>query len=171
MREYIKTILIAIAIVIPVRMFIAQPFIVEGASMEQNFHGGDYLIIDELSYQFRNPARGDVIVFRYPLNPRNFFIKRIIGLPGEEVQILDGSIFITGIPGALQEPYLPRDLSTWPNLKLRLGQDQYFVLGDNRGHSSDSRTWGVLPKDNITGRALVRLWPITNIGFIANAPQ
>ena len=166
--EYTKTVLIAIAIVIPVRMYIAQPFIVEGASMEPNFQGGDYLIIDELSYQFREPARGEVIVFRYPLNPSQFFIKRIVGLPGEEVQIRNGSIFITGISGALKEPYLPNGLSTGPDLPLplRLGPDQYFVLGDNRGHSSDSRVWGTLPSENITGRALVRLFPITNIGFI-----
>jgi len=164
--EYIKTIVIAIAIVVPVRMYVAQPFIVEGASMEPNFHGGDYLIIDELSYQFREPMRGEVVVFRYPLNPRNFFIKRIVGLPGEEIEIRDGSIFITGLSGALGESYLPNDLLTVPDVRVRLGSDQYFVIGDNRAHSSDSRAWGTLPGENITGRALVRLFPITKIDLL-----
>lgn len=166
MWEYVKTVVIAIAIVIPVRMFIAQPFIVEGASMEPNFHGGDYLIIDELSYQFREPMRGDVIVFRYPLNPRNFFIKRIVGLPGEEVEIRNGSVFIDGVSGRLGEPYLPPDLPTIPDSRVLLEPDQYFVLGDNRAHSSDSRVWGTLPRENVTGRALVRLWPITQMDLL-----
>ena len=147
-------------------MYVAQPFIVEGASMEPNFHGGDYLIIDELSYQFREPMRGEVVVFRYPLNPRNFFIKRIVGLPGEEVEIRGGSIFIAGFSEALDELYLPQDLVTVPDLRVRLGPDQYFVLGDNRTHSSDSRAWGTLPGENITGRALVRLFPITKIDLL-----
>ena len=142
--EFIKVVLISLTIVLPIRIYIAQPFIVSGESMEPNFHDGEYLIIDELTYQFRQPVRGEVIVFRYPLNPREFFIKRIIGLPGETVETQTGKVVAKVVP----------------NVTMTLKENEYFVMGDNRPHSSDSRFWGALPKDKIMGRTLFRLGPI-----------
>jgi len=169
--EFARAVIISIVIVIPVRMYIAQPFIVDGASMEPNFAGGDYLIIDELTYQFREPRRGDVIVFRYPLNRSQFFIKRIVGLPEETVEIIDSMVNILRSDGSvtkIYEPYLADNTKTIPNLQMKLGKEEYFVLGDNRTHSSDSRVWGVLPKGNITGRAFVRLFPPSSIDYLLN---
>ncbi len=160
--EFIKVIIISLAIVLPIRTFVAQPFIVEGSSMEPNFKNGQYLIIDELSYFLRDPKRGEVIVFRYPIMPSEYFIKRIVGLPGETVNIKSGEVFITTKEGKeiiLEESYLP-PTETTSGGTWSLGDGQYFVLGDNRGASSDSRFWGILPKKNIIGRAFIRLWPI-----------
>lgn len=170
--EFMKAVIISVLIVIPVRTYIAQPFIVDGQSMEPNYQNGNYLIIDELSYQFREPARGEVIVFRYPLMPKQFFIKRIIGLPGELVEIKENTVRITTKEGKsfiLDEPYIPKTFYTGPDMNpVTLGVDQYFVLGDNRSHSSDSRVWGILPKKNITGRTFVRLWPVNEISLLTN---
>ena len=162
--EFIKVVVISVVIVLPIRTYIAQPFIVSGASMEPNFYNGEYLIVDELTYELRPPERGEVVVFRYPLNPSEFFIKRVIGLPGEKVEIKNGKITINGLE--LAEPYLPANLETAPNVKMELAESQYFVLGDNRPKSSDSRFWGALPKEKLMGRALVRLWPIAKAGII-----
>lgn len=164
--EFIKVVVISVAIVLPIRAYIAQPFIVSGASMEPNFHDGEYLIIDELTYAFRAPERGEVIVFRYPLNPSEFFIKRILGLPGEAVEIKNGKIFING--EVSPESYISAEIEkdTLPNLKAKLGENDYFVLGDNRPKSSDSRFWGALPKGKIMGRVLLRLWPVAKAGVI-----
>lgn len=168
--EFVKVVIISVAIVLPIRTWVAQPFIVSGASMEPNFHDGEYLIIDELSYQFKEPGRGEVIVFRFPLNPREFFIKRIIGLPGETVEIKNGSVTIKQSGGkevlTLNETYIPTSFETGPDLALELKKSEYFVMGDNRSHSSDSRMWKALPKDKIMGRALVRLWPIAKAGLV-----
>lgn len=138
--EYVKFTIIVLLITIPIRLWIAQPFIVSGASMEPTFDNGDYLIVDELSYFFRKPEKGEVIIFRYPLNPSKFFIKRIAGVPGEMVKI-NGD-------------------------KITLAENEYFVLGDNRSASSDSRVWGALPENLVVGRALIRLWPITKIEIL-----
>ena len=161
--EFIKVIVVSLAIVLPVRIYIAQPFIVSGASMEPNFYNGEYLIIDELTYEFRPPERGEVVVFRYPLNPSEFFIKRIVGLPKETVEVKSGKISINGV--AFEEPYIENSPETLPDIKIMLDEGEYFVLGDNRPHSSDSRFWGALPKEKIMGRAFLRLWPIAKSGF------
>lgn len=138
--EFLKFAVIAIIIVLPIRMWVAQPFIVSGASMDPTFKDGDYLIVDELSYKFEGPQKGDVIIFRYPIDPKKYFIKRIVGLPGEKVEV-NGQ-------------------------ELELKQDEYYVLGDNRDKSYDSRAWGAVPKKNIIGRAFVRLLPITKIDYL-----
>lgn len=167
--EFAKVILLALAIALPIRYFIAQPFIVKGQSMEPNFDDREYLVIDELTYQFREPERGEVVVFRYPNNPKEFFIKRIIGLPGETVIIKDGQILISGgngKPASLQESYLPSDLKTFPEKEYVLDKTQYLVLGDNRRNSSDSRIWGPLDKKFITGRAFFRAWPLSKFGLV-----
>src|SRR3989344_1417495 len=153
--EFIKVVVISLVIVLPIRAYVAQPFIVEGDSMEPNFSDGEYLIIDELSYRFKEPQRGDVIVFHPPIQDRIFFIKRIVGLPGEMVKIENGKIILESNSGVviLDEDYLPEGLKTTPDSSLKLSESEYFVLGDNRDRSSDSRLWGTLPKENITGKA------------------
>lgn len=162
--ELIKFALIAIVIVLPIRLFIAQPFIVSGASMDPTFENGEYLIVDELSYRFAEPQRGDVIIFRFPENPSKFFIKRIIGLPEETIDISRGVITVTSSRDpegfVLHEPYL--DVETVGEDFVTLSQSEYFVLGDNRPASSDSRVWGPLEDDLIIGRAFLRLFPITH---------
>lgn len=166
--DIIKYIVIAILIVIPVRMFIAQPFIVSGESMYSTFLDGDYLIIDEISYNLGSPHRGDVIVFKYPLDPKRFFIKRIIGLPNEEILIKEGIITIKNKENPegfiYQEPYLKQEFKD--SLNFETTEKEYFVLGDNRARSSDSRVWGPLPEKLITGRAFVRLLPFKNISYL-----
>ena len=169
--EILKVILISMAIVLPIRYFIVQPFIVRGASMEPAFDDREYLIVDELSYFLREPNRGEAIVFRYPRDPRQFFIKRIIGLPGEKVEIKSGRIKIhnANYPDGfiLEESYLePLGRTTNPDLTITLGEGDHFVLGDNRDFSSDSRIWGLLKRDFIVGRVLFRAWPITRFGVI-----
>ncbi len=169
--DFVKYIVIAILIVIPVRMFIAQPFIVSGESMYSTFLDGDYLIIDEISYHLGSPHRGDVIVFKYPLDPKRFFIKRIIGLPNEEIVVKEGIIKIKNSEGdfILEEPYLKQEFKD--SFQFKTGAQEYFVLGDNRARSSDSRFWGALPEKLITGRAFVRLLPIQNISYLPGSIQ
>lgn len=169
--EIVKVLMISLAIVLPIRYFVAQPFIVRGASMEPNFEDREYLIIDELSYYFREPRRGDVVVFRYPKDPQQFFIKRVIGLPGERVVIKNGRVHIISSlhPEGLliKEEYLvPPNRPTYPEKEVTVPPDQIFVLGDNRDFSSDSRVWGFLPKTLIVGRALFRAWPLDRFGVI-----
>lgn len=163
--ELLKFIIVAAVVVFLVRVFVAQPFLVSGASMEPTFETGQYLIIDELSYRFEQPARGEVIVFRYPRsapdNPQ-FFIKRIIGIPGETVHIKNGAVSVVKVSGAtlaLGENYVTNQ-GNGDDLTAQLGPDEYFVMGDNRPESSDSRSWGPVPRQNIVGRALVRLLPL-----------
>lgn len=162
--EIIRIVILASLIVIPIRYFIFQPFFVQGISMEPNFHNGDYLIVDELTYRFRDPQRGEVIVFRYPKNPSQRYIKRIVGLPGETVEIKDGQVVVVDKDGreALNESnYLSPSTPTSGNIRVSLSEDEYFVLGDNREYSSDSRRWGVLPEKNIVGKVYLRAWPFT----------
>lgn len=160
---------LALLVVLPIRWYVAQPFIVSGASMEETFHNNDYLIVDQVSYRFEEPKRGDVIIFRYPRDHSEYFIKRVIGLPGETIAIKGQNVTIwndehkEGL--TLDEPYA--QIGEKDNdVRRTLGPDEYFVLGDNRDHSSDSRVWGVLRKDEIVGRAVLRLFPPTQIDYL-----
>lgn len=167
--EILKILIIALLIVAPIRYFIFQPFFVRGQSMEPNFHQGDYLIIDELSYRFRAPQRGEVVVFKYPQDPSQRYIKRIIGLPGETVKIQNSQVFIykDGQEQALDElAYLSQFVSTSGDTQTTLGKTEYFVLGDNRSISADSRRWGSLPEKNIIGRVFLRAWPLVALAKI-----
>jgi signal peptidase I len=166
--EVAKMVGLAALIVLPIRYFIFQPFFVQGISMKPNFETGDYLIIDELTYRFRDPQRGEVIVFKYPKDPTQRYIKRIIGLPNETVEVKDGNvtIFKGTYYEVLNESQYLTDLDVSGNVKVVLGEDEYFVLGDNRDFSSDSRRWGAVPRDNIVGRALLRAWPFTALAKI-----
>lgn len=169
LAEIVRFSLIALLIVVPIRMFVAQPFIVSGASMETTFHSGEYLIVDQVSYHFHQPARGDVIIFRYPRDPSKFFIKRVIGLPGDTITIEDGIVKISNEENpdgfVLDEPYA-ETMPVAPKMIETLGDREYFVMGDNRDESSDSRAWGVLQEERIIGRALVRLFPPSVVDYL-----
>lgn len=169
--EIVKFVAVVLLVVIPIRTYIAQPFIVSGASMEPTFHNREYLIIDEISYEFRQPERGEVVVFRYPEDPDKHFIKRIIGLPGEMITISNGLITISknGQPVTIDEPYIREPFGG--NHQTTLGEGEYFVMGDNRLYSLDSRTWGPLPAQLITGRVLVRLFPFNEVGWLPGSFQ
>lgn len=160
--EIVRFALIALIIVLPVRWFVAQPFIVSGASMEDTFHNNEYLVIDRISYRFNEPERGDVIIFRYPNDPSKFFIKRIIALPNETINLNGTTVEIQNAEQSegfvLNESYAQLGSGS-RSQSVTLGEGEYFVMGDNRDHSSDSRVWGVLSRDEIVGRAFLRLLP------------
>lgn len=162
--ELVQVVAISLAIIIPVRYFLVQPFYVKGASMEPNFFDHEYLIIDELSYRFHEPSRGDIVVFHYPNDPKNYFIKRVIGLPGETVEVADGQVKIYNdkYPNGIvldEEVYLD-DVYTAQTRRETLKPNEYFVLGDNRASSLDSRYFGPISKDVVVGRVWVRGWPL-----------
>ena len=184
--EIVKVFVLALVIILPIRVFLFQPFFVQGASMEPNFENNQYLIINEFGYKqttvdagnfhfftvnpFRELTRQEVTVFRYPKNPSQFFIKRIIGLPGERVQIKDGAVTIfnqenpDGI--ALDESaYLSLKVKTQGEMVITLKNDEYFVMGDNRGASSDSRSWGPVKETDIVGKVLLRAWPLDQLSI------
>jgi len=163
-REIIQIVFIALLIVIPIRYFLFQPFIVMGVSMEPNFHHGEYLIVDQISYRFRDPKRGEVIILNGPGITNHFYIKRIIGLPGETIKIEDGQIIIFNQQKKMlldESSFLLENIQTSGNIKYVLNQNEYFVLGDNRAASSDSRQFGALERRDIIGRAIIRAWPFT----------
>ena len=166
--EVLKIFIIASVIVLPIRYFLFQPFIVKGESMMPNFQQGDYLIVDEISYRFKSPERGDIIVFKYPKDTSQKFIKRIIGLPGETVEIKDGKVIIYKDQKSftLDEKYLSGPSETIGTLKLILLADEYFVLGDNREFSYDSRVWGSVPIKNIVGKVFLRVLPVASLSKI-----
>lgn len=167
--EFLRFGVLALIIVIPIRLFIAQPFLVQGASMEDTFTTDEYLIVEKVSYLFEEPARGDVIVFKYPNDPAKRFIKRIIAIPGDTIHIANGTVSIqndevqNGV--ILSEPYAEPTTTATP-LTLTLKDDEYFVMGDNRPHSSDSRLWGTVPSENIVGKAFLRLFPFNKVDFL-----
>ena len=166
--EMIRFIFLALIIVIPIRAFIAQPFVVQGSSMDPTFATSDYLIVDQLSYNIREPHRGEVAIIRYPLEPRIFFIKRVIGLPGDKISIKNGEITIIdklhpeGFK--LDEQYVT--FSKNETMERAVPENEYFVMGDNRAASSDSRVWGTVPKKDMVGRAFIRLLPVKKVDFL-----
>ncbi|HVB19786.1 MAG TPA: signal peptidase I [Candidatus Paceibacterota bacterium] len=167
LKDLFTLVFLIVVVVIPIRIFVISPFIVDGESMHPTFENLDYLIVDELVYDFTAPARGDVIVFRYPGDPSIFYIKRIIGLPGETVSIDHGVVTITTVTGekiTLSEPYVVNEDATYTK-SVTLNTGEYFVMGDNRPNSSDSRVWGPLPRYDIVGRVDLRLLPIGESGF------
>lgn len=180
--EVIKIFILAFVIIIPIRVFLFQPFFVQGASMEPNFENNQYLIVNEFGYKktevgsfftiepFKEIGRQQVVVFRYPKNPTQFFIKRTIGLPGEKIEIKDSKVKIYNSENpdgfVLDEnSYLPSNIKTTGEVTMKLKDDEYFVMGDNRQFSSDSRSWGPLPEADIVGKALFRAWPLDKISI------
>jgi signal peptidase I len=174
--ELIKIVVISLVIIIPIRYFLIQPFYVKGASMEPNFFDHEYLIIDEISYRFNPPKRGDIIVFRYPRNPQEYFIKRIIGLPGEKVQFKDGEVYVFNKQHPdgyiLKEAYLPVGTKTYNTSDdmITMSDNEFFVMGDNRNSSKDSRTFGPVDKSFLTGRVMLRGWPFNRVNLF-ETPQ
>ncbi len=168
--DLVKILVIALIIIIPFRTYVAEPFVVSGSSMLPNFHNNDYLIVNRITYITGSPQRGDVVVLRFPKDPSQFFIKRIIGLPGETVSLTQqGQVVVTsnlhpeGV--TLTESYLPAHLQTLGNPEaVHLGSNEFYVLGDNRTASSDSRVWGVLPRDLIIGKVWVKVFPFSDAG-------
>lgn len=159
--EIVQIAVLALAIILPVRYFLIQPFVVKGASMEPNFYDSEYLIIDELTLHFRNPERGEIVVFRPPQHSDQYYIKRVIGLPGETVEIRNGVITIYNAENpngfALAETYISE--VTEGRDRRTLGTDEYYLMGDNRDASLDSRYFGAVPRDNLIGRVWVRGLP------------
>ncbi|MBN1585286.1 signal peptidase I [Candidatus Uhrbacteria bacterium] len=170
--ELVHVILISLAIIVPIRYFLIQPFYVKGASMEPSFYDHEYLIIDEISYRFGDPNRGDIVVFRYPNDPRQFFIKRVIGLPGERVVIGGGQVTIYGNGDAegkvLDEGAYLGTAITVGNRDVTLAEDEFFLMGDNRSASLDSRVFGAVSRDFIVGRVWFRGWPPEKIRFFGS---
>jgi signal peptidase I len=165
--EVVQIVAISAAIIVPIRYFLIQPFYVKGASMEPNFYDHEYLIIDELSYRFREPERGEIVVFRYPRDPSQFFIKRVIGLPGETIEISNGKIILytKEHPNGevLDESYIIED-RTDGKTRVTLGEKEYFLLGDNRDESLDSRAFGTVKRAGIIGRVWIRGLPLSRLG-------
>lgn len=163
--ELVKTVAGAAVLALLIMTFVARAFTVEGNSMLPTLHNGERLMVDKLTYRFREPQRGDIVVFRYPLDPREHYIKRIVGVPGDVVQVLDGRVYLNGTP--LEEDYLAS-----PTLgrfgPVQVPPRHYFVLGDNRNNSEDSRDprLGFIPRELIEGRAVWRYWPLTRMSLI-----
>ncbi|HLP43861.1 MAG TPA: signal peptidase I [Candidatus Nanoarchaeia archaeon] len=168
--EIFKFTLITLLIVVPFRLYVAQPFIVSGASMDPTFHDGDYLIVDQISKRFETPKLDEVIIFKYPKDPSKYFIKRVIGTPGDTVEIKKGVVTVTSkeFPEGktLNEPYIADQNQVSDNFKITLKEGEFFVLGDNRKGSLDSRSWGPVTTDLIVGRPLVRLLPLPSLGVL-----
>lgn len=174
--EVLEVAVVALVAVFLIRTFLVQPFLVSGASMAPNFENGDYLLVDELTYRLRTPARGEVVVFHYPNDESTYFIKRVIGLPGEKVKITNGQVEIFNSEHTqgefLSESYLPAGLKTvvrsggQPDFDL--GEGEYLVLGDNRSYSFDSRDWGVLRSKEVVGLVRLRLWPPAGMTVFAS---
>lgn len=170
--ETLRTVVLVLLTAFIIRVFIMQPFLVQGASMEPTLANSEYLIVEKVAYKFRQPERGEIIVFRAPVNWTENYIKRVIALPGETIRIEDNKIYINN--KVLEESYIDADGVSFDNpdysLELTLGEDEYFVIGDNRNHSSDSRSWGPLPRQNIIGRAFMAIFPLDFFGII-NSPD
>lgn len=172
-RTLFFSIVAALVIAFAIRFFIAAPYVVSGSSMEPNFNNWDYLIVDRLTYDFSSPERGDVVVLDLPSNTSRALIKRIVGLPGETVVLSGPDPTITIINAAnpngmpLNEPYIdPANYGGVTDTRYTLGPDEYFVMGDNRKVSADSRIWGILPRADIVGRVFLRLYPFNQIGIL-----
>ncbi len=171
--ETIKVVAVALLIVIPIRYFLFQPFIVSGDSMEPSFSNGDYLIVESLSYRVREPQRGEVIVFHYPEDPSFRHIKRIVGLPEETIIIDNNKVEIIPLnqqPFFMNENDYLNSLTKPEKQEFVLEENEYFVMGDNRSASFDSRRWGSLPRENIIGRTIVKAFPFPEFEII-NSPN
>lgn len=172
--DFIETAVVALAIFVVIYLFLFQPHQVKGNSMYPLYHNSEYLLTNKLSYRLGSPQRGDVVIFKAPKNEDYDYIKRIIGLPEEKIKILNGSILINNQP-LNEKDYLPQDIKTSAGLflsegkELTMPEEEYFVLGDNRNASSDSRDWGTVPLKNIIGKAWFRYWPPSKIGILPKA--
>ena len=171
--DFLETIVVSLAIFAVVYIFLFQPHQVDGQSMVPNFQNGEYILTDKLSYRIHPPKRGDVVVFHSPQDERVDFIKRILGVPGDTIKIVGGYAYLNGVK--LEEDYVndPGNVLAGrfvrENMDIEVPPGQYFVMGDNRGHSSDSREWGLVNAGSIVGRAFFRYWPVATFGLIPTA--
>jgi signal peptidase I len=163
-RELLETIILAVVLAFILRGFVAETFIVDGYSMEPSLHNGERLLVNKLAYRLGEPERGDIVVFRFPLDPSRDFIKRVIGLPGDEIEVRGNRVFVNGQP--LSEDYIlpDQDPVSFPNLRVPAGE--LFVMGDNRGNSDDSRIFGPVKIDLVKGQAMFVYWPFSNFRIL-----
>jgi signal peptidase I len=164
LREVLETILPALLIALLINVFVGQATRVEGMSMEPNLHTNQRLVVEKISYRFHGPERFDVIVLKLPDQGDELLIKRVIGLPGETVEVHDGHIYING--ELLDEPFLDREITSGRDSRIVVPPLHVFVMGDNRSHSNDSRNFGPVPIDNIVGRAWISYWPPEQLGLV-----
>lgn len=168
--DFLQGIVVVLAIMVMIYLFIMSPQEINGASMEPNFHNGEYILTNKIVYKIQNPTRGDVVIFKSPRNKEVDYIKRVIGLPGDTVSLQDNALYVNG--KKVEEPYLSPDVIIFGGSYLREGQEiavpegMYFVAGDNRPHSSDSREFGPIPKEDFIGMAILRYWPFSQFGLI-----
>lgn len=170
--DFVQSIVVVLAIMVMIYLFVMSPQEINGASMEPNFHNGEYILTNKVEYKFREPKRGDVVIFKSPRNKEIDFIKRVIGMPGDRVSLRNNMFYVNGV--ALEEPYLSPGIYIFGGSYLRENDEvivppgTYFVVGDNRQHSSDSREFGPIAKEDFIGKALLRYFPFTRMGFIVN---
>jgi len=164
--EVVKVVAISLAIIIPVRYFLLQPFYVKGASMEPNYEDHEYLLIDELSFRLREPQRGEVVVFKYPNDPSQYFIKRVIGLPGEAVDVREDGVYVNG-KKVDESAYLSPALAVGGTASVVVPAGSYFLMGDNRPASLDSRIFGPVKRSFIVGKTWIRAWPFNRLSHFS----
>ncbi len=168
--DFLQSIVVVMAIMVMIYLFIMSPQEIKGASMEPSFFNGEYILTNKVLYKLREPRRGDVIIFKSPSNPEIDYIKRIIGLPGDTVSLKDNTIHVNGV--AVDEPYLRPATAIFggsylaENEEVIVPEGEYFVLGDNRPHSADSREFGPVPLEDFIGKAFLRYWPSSKLGII-----
>ena len=163
-REIIESVAVAVVLALIIRVFLFQFFVIPSGSMEPTLTEGDMIAANKIIYRFSEPKRGDIIVFKYPLNPDRDFVKRLIGLPGEKVQIKNSTLYING--KLVTQPFLPKGLEYPDYGPITVQKDKYFMMGDNRNNSLDSRVWGEMPKENIIGKASLIYWPVKRIRIL-----
>ena len=170
-RETVETILWALVLALILRTFVVQAFWIPSGSMVPTLLPGDRVLVAKFWYWFQEPKRGQIMVFKYPVDPQRDFVKRIVGLPGDVIEVRDGMVIVNGT--SLSEPYVRnRDMFTltespvFPKIPFTVPKDSFFVMGDNRPNSQDSRFWGFVPMQNVRGPAFVRYWPLDRIGLM-----
>lgn len=168
--NFLQGIVVVLAIMVMIYLFIMSPQEIKGASMDPNFHNGEYILTNKLIFKLKEPRRGNVVIFKSPKNPEIDYIKRIIGLPGDTVSLRDNQFYINGIP--LKESYIGSDVHLFggsflqEDAEIIVPSGMYFVVGDNRPHSSDSREFGPVPIEDFIGQAFFRYWPASEVGLI-----
>lgn len=164
LREILESLVIAVILALVIRAFVFQPFYIPSGSMEPTLQIKDHILVNKFGYRFWGPQRGDIVVFRYPLNPKKDYVKRLIGLPGERVEIKNSRVYVNG--REISEEYLPAGLR-YPDFgPVLVPENAYLMLGDNRDNSDDSRYWGPLPRENIIGKAMLVYWPLDRMRLL-----
>jgi len=168
--DFLQSVVVVMAVMVMIYLFIMSPQEISGQSMDPNFHNGEYILTNKIEYKIGDPKRGDIVIFKSPRNKEIDYIKRVIGLPGETIRLSNSTFFING--KKLDEPYLAPTVYTFGGSYLAENTDivvppgKYFVSGDNRPHSSDSREFGPIAKEDFIGKALLRYWPFSRLGLI-----